>query len=301
MDYIYEDLRETEYIDDAYERWEEYRRSLTGYVLGCLDKPSRLAIIGAGACNDYDLSLLISKGHEITLIDYNKGAMQMGLNRQHIGQEVTMIELDVFPVGISGYHGLEELFQRNAPFVDVRDYLDRVTGQALQSSFKLPGQYDIVLAAGFHSQLSIALVTLLHEYQRLGMVCFSWEEMVSYAAYVSGINTKLAKQLHEKLCIAASRFLYGCEYACFAKNDASIYQIKSLFEQGRADVVKELCLSRVEGAYQLEQLLGREIMDERLMLESVSYFIWPFHKEKQYLLAGYVCRKCAGISDERME
>lgn len=299
--YIYESLRKTEYIDDAYERWREYRRSLTSYVLCCLEKPSKLAIIGAGACNDYDLSLLLSEGHEITLIDYDMGAMRKGLARQHIGHEVTLIELDVFPVGVSGYHGLEDLFQRNASFADVIEYLDRVSGQALQSSWELPGQYDMVLAAGLHSQLSIALITLLQEYRRLGMVCFNREELLSYARYVSDINTKLAKRVHEEVCKAASRFLYGCEYASFGKKDATIYEMKALFEQGRADVVEKLGLSRVEGAYQLEQMLGRELMEKRLVLEGVCYFVWPFHREKQYLMAGYVCRRCAGISGERME
>ena len=291
MEYIYERLQQTEYVKDAYERWKEYRDSLTEYVVCSLTKPSRLAIVGAGACNDYDLARLVSKGHEITLIDYDKKAMERGLTCQHIGQGVTVMEMDIFPVQLCGYHGLEELFQKNASYVQLKEYLDVVTGQALQDGWKLPGKFDMVLAAGLHSQLAVAFITLLQEYRRLGKISWSREELLLYQRYVSDINVRLAERIHDEFCASASCFLYGYEYACFQGKDAFIYQIKELFEQGRADVVSQFGISRVEGAYQLEQLLSEELASKRMTIDSVAYFVWPFLKEKQYLLAGCVCRK----------
>lgn len=290
MEYLYEKLHETEYVKGAYERWRDYRACLTEYVLGCLEKTSRLAIVGAGCCNDFDLSLLISMGHEITLVDYDKRAMEQGLACQHIEQGVKLVEMDLFPVRLGGYHGLEDLLWSNAPYVQVRDYLEHVVGQALQSNWRLPEQYDMVLAVGLHSQLVVAFITLMQEYQRLGRIRWSREELLLYQKLISAINQQLAEQLHDNLSVSASRFLYGCEYASFQKNDALLYEVKDLFEQGRADLVAKLKISRVEGAFQLEQMLGRELMSEKLILEKAAYFIWPFLEEKHYLLTGYVCK-----------
>ena len=78
---VYQELRKLQNIEDAYERWSDYRAVMTDYMISSTDCDSSLAIFGAGACNDIDLCRLISHFSSITLFDSNKAALQQAVAR----------------------------------------------------------------------------------------------------------------------------------------------------------------------------------------------------------------------------
>ena len=55
---VWEELEKSTNIAGAYKRWESYRKQLTAYIIEEVEIGDTIAIIGAGECNDIDLSKL---------------------------------------------------------------------------------------------------------------------------------------------------------------------------------------------------------------------------------------------------
>ncbi|MCC9604607.1 class I SAM-dependent methyltransferase [Blastopirellula sp. JC732] len=75
-------------LDSAgdWKRYAEHRRHCTRLILEAapLDAP-RLCLLGAGNCNDVELTAIAKRFREIHLIDFDKDAVQQGLKRQFSG------------------------------------------------------------------------------------------------------------------------------------------------------------------------------------------------------------------------
>ena len=82
MGNLYDDLLSLQTIPTAYTDWAEYRERLTGFILEHTDPHATACIVGAGACNDFDLSSLTSHFDRLLLLDRNVDAMREGIERQ---------------------------------------------------------------------------------------------------------------------------------------------------------------------------------------------------------------------------
>ena len=76
MGNLYDDLLSLQTIPTAYTDWAEYRERLTGFILEHTDPHATACIVGAGACNDFDLSSLTSHFDRLLLLDRNVDAMR---------------------------------------------------------------------------------------------------------------------------------------------------------------------------------------------------------------------------------
>ncbi|TWT31428.1 class I SAM-dependent methyltransferase [Blastopirellula retiformator] len=75
-------------LDSAgeWKRYAEHRRHCTRLILDAAPvKPTRLCLLGAGNCNDVELTALAKKFAEIHLVDFDKEAVTKGLKRQFSG------------------------------------------------------------------------------------------------------------------------------------------------------------------------------------------------------------------------
>ncbi|MBQ5987249.1 MAG: hypothetical protein IJL59_08270 [Clostridia bacterium] len=108
MSSLYDELARLTAIPNAYEAWAAYRQAVTDFILTNTAPGGRLLLVGAGACNDFDLRRLT--GHaQITLLDRDEAAMRAGLQRQSIDAEsVTVLCADLLGVSDEAYRAFAD-------------------------------------------------------------------------------------------------------------------------------------------------------------------------------------------------
>ena len=292
MNYLYGRIKQSERIPDAYEKWSGYRTELTGYVLERLGENKRIAILGAGACNDISLASLLKAGHEITLLDCDEVAMEDGVIRQLSNvldrDKVSCRKVNVWDVTVQEYHTLEELFFQRKPMKSVISHLNKITERIVSQPVELLGEeYDMMVCVGFHSQVTVMFISLLQYYMSLYNVGYSREDVDDYQKMLYQMNVCMAERVQEWMKQSTKRMILGYEYGSFDAADDRIYEIKELFQKGRADLVAQMGISRVQGAVQLEQYLGIQLAQNRMHLCNWGYLVWNILPEKNYLMVLY--------------
>ncbi len=164
---IYGQIKEKFNMRDAREDWREYRKALT--VLANAHAGESIAVVGAGRCNDLDLSALMFE--RITLIDLDAAAMQEAVSgllpsvrekilvRSASVTGITEADLAHFCDFVMG-----ELREKGRLLTP--DAIERCLGEGLDAlAQKLPEaknvladllpeeEYDVVLCNGLCSQL----------------------------------------------------------------------------------------------------------------------------------------------------
>ena len=291
MNYLYEKILATQKIPEAYEVWEEYRTEVTKYLLKRMGTNKKIMILGAGACNDIALSSLLAAGHEVTLADCDEVAMEEGMKRQLKEQnntKITMQYCNVWDVTVQEYHRLEECLFQKMPMSSVISYMQHIC-ERIQSQPLMPLQepVDAIVCIGFHSQITVMFISLLQYYMMLYHVGYSKEEVLAYQNAVIKMNEVVTKRVGQFMEQSAKQFIVGYEYASFDACDMRIYEVRDLFLQGKAQEAAKLGLGRVQGALQLEYLLGEQLSKQSIRVKDWQYVIWNFLPEKNYLMILY--------------
>ena len=99
MNNIYRQLKEKFIMRDAFSDWKDYRESLTDIVLSYPGE--KLAIVGAGRCNDIDVNKLYETFSGITLIDIDEEAMREGIARL---DDVNIEKTEIKRLSINGLY-----------------------------------------------------------------------------------------------------------------------------------------------------------------------------------------------------
>lgn len=180
---LYEEIKKNFILPNAYEDWKDYRNSLTNYIIRETNQISlplsfhanmnenallpSLAILGAGACNDLDLSKLLSHFSRITLLDYDTVAMQNALTTYHLN-DCPYIECKTISFnGINDTH-YEDFCKKLQAYI--RHHLKELTPKDFENyaislwnnylvqmrTYVIPLQpqsYDYIGCFGVHSQL----------------------------------------------------------------------------------------------------------------------------------------------------
>ena len=299
MQYYYEELLKTEQIPDAYQRWEEYRLSVTEYIMAKLHPMEHIAILGAGALNDIELRTLLDLGVQIDLLDYDVHAVMQGVQNQlgsrwveyHSKEQLRVMDYDVWPVGIAFYHEVERLFLAQSPIKVVIDALKDLTNQIEKEEMAPMEQYDTMICMGLHSQVMVHFVALLQYYVREGKVLYDEASITQFQSQIADMNDCMVKRLQEHLLKHCKRMILSYEYATFDTEDENLYEVLDLLYQGNMAAVEQCSLSRVQGALQLEQWLGQQFYHGAIQILQNAYAVWPFSKDKQYLMALYEITK----------
>ncbi len=202
---IFESIKNEFRIPDAFDDWVSYRRALTDIIVrGCdcnkndgicnkidpaanIDNvdvgsvingshyynvtDSSLAILGAGPCNDIDLSRLVESYSHIELMDVDLSSLQNGLERYGL-RHSPVIELKEISLTGLTQEITETFFNRLYMYLlecgrDITEssFIDRSLMEFQSVEEKLyksvdefcrilkPESFDTVVAAGLHSQL----------------------------------------------------------------------------------------------------------------------------------------------------
>ena len=192
---LYEKIKKNFILPTAYEDWQEYRNSLTNYLIqetnhvsvpltfhANMDETTllpSLAIIGAGACNDIDLQTLLSHFSTITLLDYDKEAMDTALETYHL-KDCPYVECKTISLnGLSDSHyqefcnKLQDYIQstsgnftpeefENYAIMLVDDYLTSIADYSIPLT---ENSYDYICCFGVHSQLQAMFSYIFHVFE----------------------------------------------------------------------------------------------------------------------------------------
>lgn len=278
---LYTEIKGNFILPNAYEDWKEYRNTLTQYLIQETNQLSlplsfhanmteesflpSLAIIGAGACNDLDISQLIEHFSEITLLDYNEDAMRSAIDTYHLDgcpyidcQAISLngikdVHYDDFCNRLQTYlcHNIDQL----SPY-DFEDYaislLNNLLKQMENYTIPLPAKtYDYVCCFGVHSQLQAMFSYIYRAFE------MNLKEMNFFDA--SAHNQRFTKRLQEE----NERFIPLFHDALLNCAKQGIFLG---LEEKRTNTD-----GAIEGAYQ-----GIQDIKKRDLTTKQTSLVWPF-------------------------
>lgn len=274
-------------IDGAEKRWEAYRNDLTEYVVKDAKQGEKVLVIGAGACDDLDLERLLEEDRQVFLLDCNPETLEKAVSKVKKKENVHTICIDVAGLteaqvtafqkaceeGSSELEKWKETYdlrvRENPGFRELQEILEPYEDK----------KFERIICMGFHSQVYMPLIlTLQKEHYPLSV-----RQQVQRIA--EQLNRSFAEESLEAMKQYGGIIYLGYEYTTFLREDAALREeaIERLSEQGSVGLHR-MRLSRVEGAYQLEQELGKAYEKQELQIADCVYMLWPFSEEKSYLM-----------------
>ena len=136
---------------DGWQLFADHRSRVTALLLEQQAAPQsgRLAVLGAGNCNDLDLPALSSSFTEVHLVDLDSEALTRGLAR--LPPELTARLTKHAPVDVTG--ALHRLAEFRGPEASGAALEELLTSGVRAVTSALPGNFDVVLSTGLLSQI----------------------------------------------------------------------------------------------------------------------------------------------------
>lgn len=275
---VYDVLEKRHVMPRAWDDWADYRRTWSDWIVRGCKWNSTILIVGAGACNDYDLEHFSKFFEKILLFDLDEGAMQealkripaahrgkvklftgdfLGITPQEYQEFCTVIQSEINRRGKLA--DVTELAQTALPLVE-KMYAD---AKKRRETLVLP-QADYVAVSGVHSQVNHMLPWIWQAYmQALGQK----EETIFQR--VSQENGKVMRDMNDKMLAAAKKRLFFSA------------------ERSRAGVP-----GGVEGAWQAQEDLKKRADEGHLQLVERKTMAWPYDLRQNmiYEMEGLVIR-----------
>lgn len=259
---VYDVLEKRHVMPRAWDDWADYRRTWSDWVVNGCKWDSTILIVGAGACNDYDLEHFLKFFEKILLFDLDERSMQEALKRIPAAQrgKVTLFTGDFLGITSQEYQefcmeiqseinhrgkltDVTELAQTALPLVE-KMYAD---AEKRREALVLP-QADYVAVSGVHSQVNHMLPWIWQAYmQTLGQR----EETIFQRA--SQENGKIMRDMNDKLLAAAKKRLFLSA------------------EKSRVGVP-----GGVEGAWQALEDMKKRADQKQLQLAGSKTMAWPY-------------------------
>lgn len=214
---VYDTLEKRHVMPRAWDDWAAYRKAWSTWIIRHCKRDSSLLIVGAGACNDYDLELFLTFFDHITLYDVDVQSMQETLRRvpEIDRARITCVCGDLLGITPEEYREFCSVIQnevnRRGKLTDITQLAQtaltlaqsmyaRAAGR--RDRLTLPGA-DAVAVSGVHSQINHMLPWIWEAYMQ---VLGQREDQVFQLA--SQENNRIAAQVNEQLCAAAAGRLF---------------------------------------------------------------------------------------------
>lgn len=308
---LYSEIKKNFTIPNAFENWREYREILTNYLIWTvqrqeesdlikpkekiafkiseeekenLKKPT-LMILGAGACNDFDLSLLVKHFSKITLLDYDENSMRQAIRKYALSdRECGKIEIrktSLNGIGEDEYASfcdeLQSFARQREQALSYEEFeayalclVEHFLGESKRSGRYLScleqKMYDYICCFGLHSQLQAMFSYIYRVFQQNLMKMFGSEEMISSQNFMARLvaeDEKFIPKFHDILFQSARKKVFiGCEYARCQEIEMPRMEKREI----SMEVVQP-----IEGAYQ-----GIRDLKERKLDRKEYTLTWPF-------------------------
>ena len=295
---LYREIKQHFHIPNAFTDWKEYRNTLTDYLIHQTDSfkvslhfaqgiseskmlPS-LLVIGAGACNDLDLARLVSYFSNITLLDYDKSALETAIANYHLEQSsnITLSVTSLNGFTDSDYQSFcEELSKflrmqhlKGAPFTPESfdafacTLLEHLLSGCANHSIPLPPKsYDFIWCFGVHSQLQ-AMFSYIYRAFQINLQemypDFTFPKETGFENMLKEENNRFIPVFHDAILRCARQKVFiGLE-----ANRASLSADGLTFSS--------FDTTPVEGAYQ-----GLIDLERRNLNLQKSGILWPFRPD----------------------
>lgn len=308
---LYYEIKKNFMIPNAFEHWREYREVLTKYLIQTViqqeefkiikekkrinskrsedkkekfEKPT-LMILGAGACNDFDLSLLVKHFSRITLLDYDEIFMRQVIKKYALsGRESEKIEIrkiSLNGIGEEEYSSFCDELQsfirqrgRELSYEEFEAYaiclVEHFLGESKRSGRYLSclkeNEYDYICCFGVHSQLQ-AMFSYIYRVFEQNLLKMFWQEGIvlsqNFMARLVAEDGEFIPKFHDALFQSAKKKVFiGCEYA-------RCQQIE-MPRMENSEISMEV-VQPIEGAYQ-----GIRDLRERKLDRKEYTLTWPF-------------------------
>lgn len=183
MSYILEKQRERNISTASHrEYYEGHRRRVMALLEEArTEKKGRLCILGAGNCNDTDLSLLSQWYADVHLVDWDADSLREGVEKQQVPPASVILHSGVELTGVARYI---ERWKRSAP-----------SNQEINEVIALLSQpYDIGIGDSFDVVLSSSLLTQLIELP-VALLGLKHPRMVEVALKIRAAHFRLMASL----------------------------------------------------------------------------------------------------------
>ncbi len=214
---VYDALEKRHVMPRAWDDWAGYRREWSRWIIRLCKRDTSILIVGAGACNDYDLEFFTGFFERIYLFDLDEKAMQEGLKKVPAARrdKISFLTGDLLSVSPKQYQEFcrriqEEVNRRgkNTDLSGLADYALSMVEEMYASSRRqrknmaLP-HADYVAAAGVHSQINHMLPWIWEAY----MQALAQREETVFQR-IAQENCLLMKEINDKLLASAGRRLF---------------------------------------------------------------------------------------------
>ncbi len=146
--------RQLEFNTASRNQWERFapHRQKVSSLLGAGKEPAntRLCVLGAGNCNDLDLSALLKAHREVYLVDLDQRALERGSAQQRVIDHPALRLLG--DVDVSCVFDLIRNWSASTP-ISPEDLLALADWPSQRLSLALPGPFDVVASCCLLSQL----------------------------------------------------------------------------------------------------------------------------------------------------
>lgn len=214
---VYDALEKRHEMPRAWDDWADYRKAWSDWIIRYCKWDSSILIVGAGACNDYDLEHFLKFFRKILLFDLDEAAMQKAIRRVPVGQrdKVELFTGDFLGIAPTAYQEfccvIQEEINHRGKLTDINELaqtamplVEQLYANAKNNreSLYLP-QADYVAVSGVHSQINHMLPWIWQAYmQALGQR----EETIFQRA--SKENGLIMQEMNDKLLAAAGKKLF---------------------------------------------------------------------------------------------
>lgn len=222
MDSLYDSLLQLQTIPGAYIEWSDFREALTDFIIHHSKARSTAVIIGAGACNDFDLQRLLNHFSHITLLDRNAEAMRYGLTKQSIrASNISAKQTDLLGIPDRAYREaceqlIAEIQRQSISGVKEPEAFEHLFLSCILRAFgeRKPDNLiqgglvaDCVICSGVHSQMLSIFAQMACVYRRY--IAFDIDRIFRE---ISSLNRAVATELNDLLLkMARSALILGLE------------------------------------------------------------------------------------------
>lgn len=190
----FDEMIKSEDTDSLYDRWEDYRKELTDYIVSSVEefnikkklsdlrkrriygiytiedvvaengiKPT-LAIWGAGGCNDMDI-VRLSRYFRLVLVDNNINKIKAARSRFGLScEECLCVDLHFWDVTRDDYKMFEALLRDGAEASELAGFMRELSDRMVKPDYSGLPHFDYSVAVGLASQLNSRFAAMLHMY-----------------------------------------------------------------------------------------------------------------------------------------
>ncbi|MET1178896.1 hypothetical protein ABG775_13210 [Peribacillus simplex] len=270
-------------------RWQQHRLQVTGLFDAVFSKKAfadKVAIVGAGNCDDLDLEYLATRCNSIYLFDIDMESMEKGTAKlpERTRKKIQLVEIDVTGLDkVDFEHDLSSMLDRGETAKGITQYLKETEnrlGQLSESVFaNYYNDFDIVATSAIYTQLFYNWAKELfsdyeHQYQKEGA-----EEIKNG---ILDVRDEIVRKMNHSISKCTKQNGFYITWTDILKIEP---EYMDTINEGM-NAIFALASNVGYGA----ALIGVKTFIENVDKSELSlrYWTWDFNANKQYLTIGII-------------